>query len=932
MTAAVDLRVGTVNMVCQISGVQGPASAVEFPYGPSPLPSLPNDTAQYDFFAGDIGVLYDMGDGRVGILFGDCYGSAWRGGFDIALADTVEHRINPAFSSTPVSSFDGGVFDRIITSSVGSWPDPDDDGLPAYISVENNGGPGGWAAFSYGGKDASINAVLSMDLIAGTGTVEPSQWAATGDPRENGGYRGNLLATSTTTDLGAGLEIDTMLTHADGCAIEPFPFEQANPAVTIEDVYPQLLGGPGTTLPIKSIVRTGGYVIVETGSPTGSAVPHGLELGKPKPSGPPVYVKNATSKTTTLTGMTDALGNPTTSTALAKNINVSNAFGFIGASGPSGSSNLERRIAVQTLSGTSIVQYDHVTLTQFVDCTLISGGGFAGAGGSVIQGWDKSLQGTDVTDRDWMIYDVPSTTTFRILNSFAQNRAGGRLSGCVAHLPNITDVADPLNAPKTGLFPVGACSVPHVGATNDRRQVAFVFNSFYNGAFGYGTACETWYSDDGGDQTPWTRSATGVFPAEADQTSLIQGIHPYYDADDVCGFGQPYVVAIAGPAGLRMRILPADILDATAWEFYTGSGWSSDIADAEHVGWTDQFGPVTAGSFSCSLSYHVGQEIWIVQQAGNVRFADTFTGTWGPSRRVTDSTDFPGNGLVYGGWQCHLSGVAPNDLDAWYFAVTILNPYQVFLMKAKIVDPGGVDSQVEHRYNVEVDMPGGGRALGDSWWHDIHPWVRTGNHTFTVTTDAHAFPLGATWLKPGTKVSYNDGAVDYGVVGSVSFAANVTTVNLIPNTSYLMAAATITAPRYSHDATPPGFPSRFVWAPTFGFYTPAAGGIYSWSIDGDGLFVPHVREASLGTKDASATSPTISLPIACKNISGDAFNGTSFIVINGSAQGPCLAGVNPAISGGTVITAYSNWGTANTWSPGNSARIGDIHGLRFPFF
>lgn len=96
--------------------------------------------------------------------------------------------------------------------------------------------------------------------------------------------------------------------------------------------------------------------------------------------------------------------------------------------------------------------------------------------------------------------------------------------------------------------------------------------------------------------------------------------------------------------------------------------------------------------------------------------------------------------------------------------------------------------------------------VGNGWMPFPDAWTRTGNHTFTIAGgDFTAI------FRKYTRVKYNDGAVEYGVVLSSSHAAGTTTVNLMPNTNYSMAATTITGKYVSYVQKPNGFPDKFDW-------------------------------------------------------------------------------------------------------------------------
>jgi preprotein translocase subunit SecE len=101
-------------------------------------------------------------------------------------------------------------------------------------------------------------------------------------------------------------------------------------------------------------------------------------------------------------------------------------------------------------------------------------------------------------------------------------------------------------------------------------------------------------------------------------------------------------------------------------------------------------------------------------------------------------------------------------------------------------------------------------GVGDGWTAAGVTWTRTANHTFTVSGDVTAA------YRKGTKMRYKDGgAYEYGVIASSSVAGGTTTVNLIVNTDYTMAAATITDNYISYIENPEAFPVSFNWAPSW---------------------------------------------------------------------------------------------------------------------
>lgn len=98
----------------------------------------------------------------------------------------------------------------------------------------------------------------------------------------------------------------------------------------------------------------------------------------------------------------------------------------------------------------------------------------------------------------------------------------------------------------------------------------------------------------------------------------------------------------------------------------------------------------------------------------------------------------------------------------------------------------------------------------DGWQKDPDTWTRTGNHTYTKSGDHTATH------RKGAKIRYKDGgSYEYGVIGSSSHAAGTTTINLIPNSDYAMAAATITDTYLSYIENPEGWPHWFNYTATF---------------------------------------------------------------------------------------------------------------------
>jgi hypothetical protein len=100
------------------------------------------------------------------------------------------------------------------------------------------------------------------------------------------------------------------------------------------------------------------------------------------------------------------------------------------------------------------------------------------------------------------------------------------------------------------------------------------------------------------------------------------------------------------------------------------------------------------------------------------------------------------------------------------------------------------------------------------WLARPETWTRTGNHTFTMSGDWTSI------YRKGVRVRYRDGGSDeYGAIYSSSHSAGTTTITLLTNTNYAMAAATITHKYISYAEKPDGFPDHFNWTPSTMFAT-----------------------------------------------------------------------------------------------------------------
>ncbi len=200
----------------------------------------------------------------------------------------------------------------------------------------------------------------------------------------------------------------------------------------------------------------------------------------------------------------------------------------------------------------------------------------------------------------------------------------------------------------------------------------------------------------------------------------------------------------------------------------------------------------------------------------------------------------------------------------------------------------------------------------DGWISDTNTWVFASATSFTISgVDATAY------LPIGTLVSYNDGAVDYGVVATVSFSTN-TTVTLISNDDYTIANATLTAPRYSYDVRPQGFPSGFTFTNTAthtGFSANPTNLLYRYTTISRTCFMTIVQ-VTAGT--SNATTKTLTIPVTARNITFYAWGAANRIAVD---NGVTLTGASRAqiLANGTTV-ALSTDMAVGAWTASGSAR------------
>lgn len=141
-----------------------------------------------------------------------------------------------------------------------------------------------------------------------------------------------------------------------------------------------------------------------------------------------------------------------------------------------------------------------------------------------------------------------------------------------------------------------------------------------------------------------------------------------------------YAYAIGTPcgrfAGARAARVPVDsVLDNAAWEYFDGSGWTSDRAAAAEV--------VKPGVGEGALAWNSGLRQWMfttlneLSQTIELRLADQPQGPWSDPIALVTTGAYP---QAYGAFLTE-SWISPDGLS-FYFVMSQFGPYNTYVMRA----------------------------------------------------------------------------------------------------------------------------------------------------------------------------------------------------------------------------------------------------------
>lgn len=199
------------------------------------------------------------------------------------------------------------------------------------------------------------------------------------------------------------------------------------------------------------------------------------------------------------------------------------------------------------------------------------------------------------------------------------------------------------------------------------------------------------------------------------------------------------------------------------------------------------------------------------------------------------------------------------------------------------------------------------RRTGSPWMSLVDTWSYVSTTSIQVAGDmTGVYVTGTKYrLKQGSGYLYG-----YFVSPTYSAVTGYTTITLAGDA---ITNAAITDNEISY-ATPPDFPVWFSWSPSYtGFTTNPSDVSAKFCLHGSAVYWKFYA-ATAGTKDGTAGTVTVSLPVTAKNVT----NGTWAEITRARNAGTWGTGLWVISPGGTVITFYATAAGGNFTASGST--------------
>lgn len=163
---------------------------------------------------------------------------------------------------------------------------------------------------------------------------------------------------------------------------------------------------------------------------------------------------------------------------------------------------------------------------------------------------------------------------------------------------------------------------------------------------------------------------------------------------------------------------------------------------------------------------------------------------------------------------------------------------------------------------------------------------------------------------PGYKINFTQTTKKYFYVTSTTYSAPNTVVNVTGGSDYSVANAAITAPFYSAEANPAGFPHWFNYSTTYAGFSANPTSINRFCVVGR---IVTVVIAATGSGTSNATNYTLTAPITSANITNHVWGGVCWLGADNSAYLTTPA-TYQITSNSNTINLYKTSVPGSTWT------------------
>lgn len=629
------LLITDLTMVAQETGTpypDNPYIAGEFnPTGTYTRPSAVNDTRTYDIFAGDLGFAWDDGSSGVLVAFGDTFGHNWTGPNVTTAGGTGSPTIAAGSNGVNVNTFTGS--GTLNLSSVSAF-----NTTGGVAAVELSSASNALVYISYTGKSGATLTGCKT-LLSASGTLTTGDRAKANDGWTGAGWRSNVLAYSTDTNLSDGYVIsDFKNKTSQGIAQEVV--SAAHDGESITNVY------TASAINISTIVSTYFLINVTTSTANNAVVGQWVQIsGTTNFNGEYQITEIVSATQFRFVRLMGDFSESTGTIKLAVNPNVASPM-----AGPEGSIIPAGGISIANGGGVGITrQYlFYWSVIYFSDVpgqwwSNYGGIAYSDNGGST---WTKA---------------TGSTTVAAGSNGVDVNTFAGAGTLNVASTSNFATTTGEVEVDTSG----GTAFLSYTGKSGTTLTGVALVSGSGTLSTGNGVRKGMW-----GNNASFTDNYQQMWPVKGQGDGYV-----YLMSARNGRYGEPRMA----------RVLEANILKKSSYTYWnaTTKTWGTDSTAATTIF------PDTGTVSEPSMYYNSGTGAWVTTYADVavsgivLRSAWSPEGPWSAKQTILLGSDFGSNDM-YGGFIHPWSNTAPNSSYDLFFHISLFAPYATYLMKATL--------------------------------------------------------------------------------------------------------------------------------------------------------------------------------------------------------------------------------------------------------